>query len=98
MEADDAFTLQSAIAQRTRWRIIKLLSPYGSMTAGCIADVLEVTITNLSMHLAVLARTGLVSSKRVGRHIHYELNRERLVEAGEALRRLAGGGGGGDAT
>ncbi len=89
MDDDAEFAVQAAIAQRSRWRIIRLLGEQGGMTAGRIAETLGLTLTNSSMQLAVLSGTGLVLSTREGRQVRYDLVRERLAEAGEVLRRLA---------
>lgn len=70
IDAIDAF---SALAQPTRLAVIKLLVRAGpeGMASGEIARVVEAPASTMSTHLAVLARSGLVSSRRDSRLIYY---------------------------
>lgn len=95
MEPDEEFAVQAAIAQRTRWSIIALLSGRDALPAGLIAETLGLTPTNLSMQLSILSDAGLVTAERDGRRVRYSLVRERLAGAGDVLRRLAAADGGG---
>ena len=73
METKTAVEAFSALGQSTRLEAIELLvrhEPEG-LPAGEIARLLNVTPSNLSTHLTLLSRAGLVTSERDGRWIHY---------------------------
>ncbi len=73
METSDAIQAFAALAQPTRLAVFRLLVRQGpqGLPAGAIARKLAVPQNTLSSHLAVLARGGLVSSRRAGRRIIY---------------------------
>ena len=68
--ATEAF---AALAQETRLAVFRLLVETGAegLPAGDIARRLGVPHNTMSTHLAVLARAGLVASRREGRSIIY---------------------------
>ena len=73
METIAAIGALGALAQETRLRIFRLLVEQGpqGMTAGAIGRHLELASATLSFHLKELAAAGLVSSRQLGRFIHY---------------------------
>lgn len=73
MDSIAALEVLSALAQPTRLDAFRLLvrhEPDG-MSAGDVAHGLKVPANTLSTHLAILARAGLVTSKRHSRTIQY---------------------------
>jgi ArsR family transcriptional regulator, arsenate/arsenite/antimonite-responsive transcriptional repressor len=73
----DAARLFHALSDPTRIRIVELLR-HGER---CVCDLTEATDaaqSRLSFHLKVLKDAGLVSDRREGRWIYYELKREVL--------------------
>jgi ArsR family transcriptional regulator len=62
-----------ALADETRRDILRMLRS-GPRTSGEIADRFESSWPTISRHLAVLRESGLVSTRRKGSEIHYELN------------------------
>lgn len=64
-----------ALSDATRLRIIHLfLSVYGTALCVCeIVDALEEPQYNVSRHLGILRRTGLLSETRDGRWVHYSI-------------------------
>jgi ArsR family transcriptional regulator, arsenate/arsenite/antimonite-responsive transcriptional repressor len=73
MDSQKIILAMAALAQPTRLEAFRLLvkhEPEG-LPAGEIADSLAVPHNTLSAHLSVLARAGLVSSKRNSRSIIY---------------------------
>jgi ArsR family transcriptional regulator, arsenate/arsenite/antimonite-responsive transcriptional repressor len=79
---DDEATIQalSALAQPTRLAVFRLLISHepAGLPAGEIADALEVPHNTMSTHLSILARTGLVTSKRHSRSIVYQASLDQL--------------------
>jgi DNA-binding transcriptional ArsR family regulator len=75
----------TALADPTRRRILTMLLAAPAYPAE-LAEVLDVSRTNMSNHLACLRGCGLVTATRQGRQIRYELADQRLAGA---LRELA---------
>ena len=61
-----------SFADDTRLRIINLLAQE-SLNVGNLCDILEVSQSNLSKHLARLRLTGVVSDRRKGLNVYYHL-------------------------
>ena len=76
MDKTTAITTLSALAQTTRLEVFRLLVRAGheGCSAGEIAETLSIRQNTMSVHLGILARTPLVSNKRVGRSIFYYAN------------------------
>ena len=62
-----------ALADPTRRRILELLRA-GDMTAGALAEHVDISKPSLSHHLATLRNAGLVTDERHGQNIVYSLN------------------------
>ena len=62
-----------ALSDPTRREILQLLKE-GKMTAGDIGAHFEMTGATVSHHLSVLKQAGLVSDRREGKFIYYEMN------------------------
>jgi DNA-binding transcriptional ArsR family regulator len=80
MQAGQAVTMMSALAQETRLAAFRLLlehEPEG-LQAGRLAKGVGALKNTLSTHLAILQRAGLVSSIRSGRQIIYRANVSEL--------------------
>jgi len=70
----------AALANPTRLEIVHLLCE-GDRTPADLADALEVSGPNLSQHLAVLQREGLVRRRREGGRVWIQVIDPRLAEA-----------------
>jgi ArsR family transcriptional regulator len=62
-----------ALADPTRREILSLLRR-GEMTAGDLAQRFDMTKPSMSHHFAVLKEADLITSRRDGQQIWYELN------------------------
>jgi DNA-binding transcriptional ArsR family regulator len=73
MEVSNAVGALGALAQETRLRIFRALVARGpeGLSAGRIAQRLELPGPTLSFHLAQLKRAGLVACRREGRSLIY---------------------------
>lgn len=73
MDVSKALESFSALSQNTRLAVFRLLVKAGTsgMAAGEIAAKLDVRQNTMSANLAVLARSGLINSRREGRVIRY---------------------------
>ena len=91
---DDLENLFKALADKTRLRILALLG--NNEVCVChIHDSLGLPQPTVSRHLAYLRRSGLVSARRDGVWMHYQLSRSLnpllqglIVAAVDALERL----------
>jgi len=87
MDTIGAMSAFSALAQETRLSAFKLLiehEPEG-LPAGDIARQLEVPQNTMSVHLATLARAGLVHAERRSRQIIYRADAIRAKELAQFL-------------
>jgi ArsR family transcriptional regulator, arsenate/arsenite/antimonite-responsive transcriptional repressor len=70
-----------AIGDPTRLNIIHLLNKYSNpLCVNAIAKKLNVTQSAVSQHLRILKQVGLVTGRREGYHIHYEINTEKFQQ------------------
>ncbi|HGX3309030.1 ArsR/SmtB family transcription factor [Pseudomonas sp. BGr12] len=80
MNNESAVAILGALAHHTRLNAFQLLishTPHG-MPAGEVARQLNVPQNTMSVHLATLARAGLIRSERHSRHKIYHADCERL--------------------
>jgi rhodanese-related sulfurtransferase/DNA-binding HxlR family transcriptional regulator len=85
----DAFaSVAQALGSGRRAEIVDLLSQ-GERSVDEIASEISQSVANTSQHLRVLARAGLVRSRRDGTHVYYRLASERVGELWAAIRDVA---------
>lgn len=82
-----AVRLFHALSDPTRLRIVRKLK-HGERCVCELTDALDAAQSRLSFHLKVLKEAGLVSDRREGRWIYYELRREALEELSLAVNGL----------
>jgi rhodanese-related sulfurtransferase len=87
----DAFAaIGRALASGRRAEIVELLAQ-GERTVDEVASELGQSLANTSHHLRVLARAGLLTSRRQGTHVHYRLASDEVLELWWAMRTVAAG-------
>jgi ArsR family transcriptional regulator, arsenate/arsenite/antimonite-responsive transcriptional repressor len=76
MEISRAIDALGALAQESRLKVFRLLVSQGpsGLPAGDIARTLHVPANTLSSHLAILARAGLIASRKDGRSVIYAMD------------------------
>jgi rhodanese-related sulfurtransferase len=85
----DAFaSVAQAVGSGRRAEIIDVLAQ-GERSVDELAREIEQSIANTSHHLQLLAKAGLVRSRREGTRIHYRLASERVVDLWAAVRDVA---------
>jgi ArsR family transcriptional regulator len=80
MDNDSAIAAFGALAQATRLDAFRLLvrhEPDG-LAAGAIANALGIPQNTMSVHLATLARAGLIRAERRSRTINYRAELDGL--------------------
>lgn len=76
-----AVQLFHALSDETRLEIVALLS-HGERCVCELQDTLDAAQSRLSFHLKTLKDAGLVTDRREGRWVYYQLNREALDRVG----------------
>jgi ArsR family transcriptional regulator, arsenate/arsenite/antimonite-responsive transcriptional repressor len=73
MDEKRAIAALGALAQETRLALFRLLVTAGpaGLPAGVIAERLGVQPSSLSFHLAQLVHAGLITQRRLSRHLIY---------------------------
>jgi len=86
-ERASALRIFHALSDPTRLQIVRKLRQ-GERCVCELTDALDASQSRLSFHLKVLKDAGLVSDRRDGRWVHYELRREALAELTAAVADL----------
>jgi ArsR family transcriptional regulator, cadmium/lead-responsive transcriptional repressor len=89
MTASTDDELWSAIADPSRRRVIDLLVSNGEVSASWLAGRVPFSRQAVSKHLVVLEQTGLVSRRKQGREVLYQVDAARLDQAARAMADLA---------
>ncbi|MBO0821330.1 MAG: winged helix-turn-helix transcriptional regulator [Nocardiopsaceae bacterium] len=85
--ADDE--LWSAIGDPSRRQVIDLLVGHGAVSASWLAGRVPFTRQAVAKHLAVLERAGLVTRRKDGREVLYQVDAARLDQATRAMTEVA---------
>ena len=86
-QVDDG--LWSAIADPSRRRVLDLVVNKGDVTASWLAGHVPFSRQAVSKHLALLEEAGLVSRRKQGREVLYQVEADRLDQATRAMTALA---------
>ena len=77
--------LLKALAHPRRLEIIHLLRDR-ELPVGDIHNMLDLPQANISQHLMILRDSGVVTTRRDGKQIYYQLSDERIIKASDLLR------------
>jgi ArsR family transcriptional regulator, cadmium/lead-responsive transcriptional repressor len=80
--------LWAAVAEPRRLELIEILLD-GEASISEVARQVPVSRQATAKHLEVLARAGLVESRRTGREVRFQLDPDRLEEIRTAMARRA---------
>ena len=89
MTAQTDDELWSAIADPSRRRVLDLVVSHGEVSASWLAGRVPFSRQAVSKHLAVLEQAGLVSRRKQGREVLYQVEAGRLDQATRAMADLA---------
>jgi ArsR family transcriptional regulator, cadmium/lead-responsive transcriptional repressor len=86
-QADDE--LWSAIGDPSRRQVLDLLVSNSEVSASWLAGRVPFSRQAVSKHLVVLEEAGLVSRRKQGREVLYQVQADRLDQAARAMAELA---------
>ena len=86
-QADDE--LWSAVGDPSRRRVLDLLVSNGEVSASWLARRVPFSRQATSKHLIVLERAGLISRRKQGKEVLYQIQADRLDQAARAMAELA---------
>jgi ArsR family transcriptional regulator len=75
----DCVEFCKALADDTRQQILVLLLD-GERCVSDIVDAFDMTQPTISHHLSILKQFKLVTSRKEGKQVFYDINRDNLVE------------------
>ena len=81
MQADIA----KILANPTRLRILNRIGSW-EVSYGTLLRELKVSKTNLSQHLAILRKGGVLTMRRAGVHVHFRLTFPEIKDLCSAMR------------
>jgi DNA-binding transcriptional ArsR family regulator len=81
--------LWSAIGDPSRRQVLDLLVSHGEASASWLAGRVPFSRQAVAKHLAVLERAGLISRRKQGREVLYQVRASRLDEAARAMTEIA---------
>lgn len=81
--------LWSAIGDPSRRRVLDLLVSHGEVSASWLAGQVPFSRQAVSKHLVVLERSGLISRRKQGREVLYQVEAGRLDQATRAMAEQA---------
>jgi DNA-binding transcriptional ArsR family regulator len=89
LPSEDVVHVLRALADDTRLRALKLIAA-GERSTQELAPLIGISQAGLSKHLRLLARAGLVQSRRDGYYVLYSLCRERIATLSDAVLEFLG--------
>ena len=87
MQTDEE--LWSAIGDPSRRRVLDLLVSNGEVSASWLAERVAFSRQAVSKHLVVLEQAGLISRRKQGREVLYQVETNRLQQATRTMADLA---------
>jgi DNA-binding transcriptional ArsR family regulator len=87
-QAGDAAQLLKLLANEKRLLILCFLAVRGEMTVGELVDVVKLSQSALSQHLAKLRADGLVAFRRTAQTLHYRVADKRALQVLQVLKQI----------
>jgi len=85
-QAGNAAQLLKMLANEKRLLILCFLAVRGEMTVGELVDVVKLSQSALSQHLAKLRADGLVEFRRTSQTLHYRVADQRALRLLQVLK------------
>jgi DNA-binding transcriptional ArsR family regulator len=87
-QAGDAAQLLKLLGNEKRLLILCFLSVRGEMTVGELVDVVKLSQSALSQHLAKLRADGLLAFRRTSQTLHYRVADPRALQVLGVLKQI----------
>ncbi len=87
-QAGDAAQLLKLLGNEKRLLILCYLAVRGEMTVGDILNVIDISPSALSQHLAKLRGDGLVTYRRTAQTLHYRVADPRALKVLKVLKQI----------
>lgn len=91
MNESQHYVLHASICQALgnpkRLEIIDQLGD-GEMSVTQLAETTQINQANLSQHLAVMRQRGIVTTRRDGLHVYYNLGNPKILQACNLMRQV----------
>lgn len=78
--AFDCVEFCKTLGDETRQQILRMLVDQGEMSVGDVVRAFDVSQPTISHHLNILKQFGLVTSRKQGKQVLYDVNRDRITE------------------
>jgi ArsR family transcriptional regulator len=75
----DCVAFCKALADETRQAILQMLLE-GEKCVSDLTESFSMSQPTISHHLSILKSLGLVSSRKEGKHVYYDINRDNVTE------------------
>jgi DNA-binding transcriptional ArsR family regulator len=87
-QAGDAAQFLKLLGNEKRLLVLCFLAARGEMTVGELVDVVKLSQSALSQHLARLRADGLVTFRRTSQTLHYRIADQRALRVMQALKEI----------
>src|SRR5450631_2143650 len=87
-QAGEAANLLKLLGNEKRLLILCFLAARGEMTVGELVDVVKLSQSALSQHLAKLRADGLVAFRRTAQTLHYRVVDRRALQLLQVLKQI----------
>lgn len=86
MDDSTLIRIAKAIADPTRFAILKAVASREEISSGQLAELFPIAQATVSHHLNVLVNAGLVEMRKQGQHHYFRLQRAMLEQFSNELR------------
>lgn len=73
-------SLFKVLGDENRYRIFTYLVKHGESCVCDLEALLEIKQANLSKHLGVMKKNGMLETKQVGKYVHYSIDESFMTE------------------
>lgn len=80
MEQAKVVRIAKALADSTRYNILKMIAQRGEISCGELAGQFPIAQATVSHHLNALVQAGLVKVRKQGQHHYFSLERETVEQ------------------
>ena len=91
MDDDAIVRALKALADPTRFRMMREIAAAGELTCGQVAELFDVSQPTVSHHLKTLLDAGALVSRREGKHTYTSVNAALVTRLGRLISTRLGG-------